>query len=68
VTSGSTGNKNIISDNRQYGVYNADGTVTIDAEHNYWGDPSGPTHSGNSGGKGDWVSDDVDYAPFSATP
>ncbi len=69
VISGSSDNKNIISNNKQYGVY-ADSTLTvdIDAEYNYWGDPSGPTHSGNSGGKGDWVSDNVDYAPFSATP
>ena len=68
VISGSSGNKNTISDNRQYGVYNADSTVIIDAEYNYWGDLSGPTHSGNLGGKGDWVSDDVDYDPFETTP
>ena len=67
VISGSSDNKNIISDNKQYGVY-ADSTVTIDAEYNYWGDLSGPTHSGNLGGKGDWVSDDVDYDPFETTP
>ena len=67
VISGSSDNKNTISDNKQYGVY-ADSTVTIDAEYNYWGDLSGPTHSGNLGGKGDWVSDDVDYDPFETTP
>ncbi|MEM7161463.1 MAG: right-handed parallel beta-helix repeat-containing protein [Bacteroidota bacterium] len=33
----------------------------IDASDNYWGDPTGPSHSTNAGGTGDLVSDSVDY-------
>ncbi len=36
----------------------------INATYNWWGDASGPTHSSNSDGKGDAVSDNVDFIPF----
>lgn len=39
----------------------------IDATYNWWGDASGPTHAGNSGGSGDAVSDNVDYDPWAET-
>ena len=40
-------------------------TTTADAENNYWGDPSGPYHpTTNPNGKGDAVSDYVDYDPW----
>jgi len=46
-----------------YGVSNG-GTGTLDAEYNYWGAASGPTHPGNPGGSGDPVSGNVDYYPW----
>ncbi len=60
-------NNNFIN-NTKYGIYINDATedITIDAENNYWGDSTGPTHTGNPSGTGDSVTDDVDYDPFSA--
>ena len=64
---------NRISGNRDWGVQNASTGVTIDAEQNWWGsitgpyDPSDDRASGglyNPGGKGDKVSDRVDYEPW----
>ncbi|MDD5326519.1 MAG: hypothetical protein PHY02_01740 [Phycisphaerae bacterium] len=38
----------------------------INAEYNWWGDPSGPYHpASNPDGQGDAVSDNVDYEPWS---
>ena len=51
-----------ISSNTEWGVYNSDETLTIDAEYNWWGDPSGP--GGVGPGTGDPVSDYVDYDPW----
>ncbi|MBU1751839.1 MAG: carboxypeptidase regulatory-like domain-containing protein, partial [Chloroflexi bacterium] len=61
-------NYNNIYDNTDYGLYNANSSSTINAENNWWGDASGPTHSGNPSGTGDCVSDYVDYTPWSTTP
>lgn len=59
---------NCIEDNRVYGVLSAaayDQTTAIfDAENNWWGDPSGPTHNSNPGGTGDEASDNVDFDPW----
>jgi hypothetical protein len=44
------------------------GAPTVDAENNWWGDASGPTHAGNPGGSGDPVSDDVNYTPWLGAP
>ena len=58
--------------NSQYGVYHS-GSGSVDAEHNWWGDSSGPlddsddTGSGglyNPSGTGDKVSDGIDYNPW----
>ena len=46
------------------GVKNEDPDDTFDAEYNWWGDASGPTHAENPGGTGDAVSDNVDYTPW----
>jgi len=43
-------------------------TVLIDAQENWWGDASGPTHDDNPGGIGDTVSDSVDYDPWLGSP
>jgi hypothetical protein len=44
------------------------GTEVLNAEYNWWGNPSGPTHAGNPGGIGDGVSDTVDYIPWLIHP
>ncbi len=46
-----------------YGFYNGD-VVKVNAENNWWGDASGPTHDDNPGGTGDRVSDNVDFDPW----
>ncbi len=51
-----------IHGNTDYGVQNLDMTVTVDAENNWWGDPSGP--GGFGPGSGDLVSQWVDYDPW----
>lgn len=55
---------NDIYDNIDFGINNRDQTFVIDATNNWWGNDSGPTHSGNPGGSGDTVSDAVNYNPF----
>ena len=64
---------NRITGNRDWGVQNASSGVIIDAQQNWWGnvtgpyDPSDDRASGglyNPGGKGDKVSDRVDYDPW----
>ena len=49
---------------RAYGVNNLGLENTISAENNYWGYPSGPSHSSNPGGQGAKVSDMVDFDPW----
>jgi hypothetical protein len=54
--------------NNAYGVY-VDSDLhnineTFDARFNWWGDPTGPTHSSNAGGVGDSIGDYVDYSPW----
>ena len=50
------------------------GSETINAENNWWGSPTGPTHVNNPGGTGDIVVDNgplpggIDYDPFRTTP
>jgi hypothetical protein len=36
----------------------------VDAENNWWGDASGPTHASNPPGLGDAVDDKVDFSPW----
>ena len=60
-TSGNGVNFNSIFANMEHGV-RYDGTGTLDAENNWWGDDSGP--SGNGPGTGDAVSANVDYDPW----
>jgi len=39
----------------------------VDAEDNWWGSATGPTHASNPGGTGDSVSDNVDFDPWLTT-
>ncbi len=55
--------QNNIVDNKDYGLYNASSNL-INAENNWWGDPTGPQHSSNASGKGNAVSDNVAFRPF----
>jgi len=61
---------NNISGNMNYGVkVTASVTEIINAEHNWWGDASGPFHpTSNSGAIGDAVSDGVDFDPWLSAP
>jgi hypothetical protein len=50
-------------------VDNEDSGATVTAEHNWWGDASGPYNaSTNSGGTGCPVSDNVDFDPWATGP
>lgn len=59
---------NNITDNDGFGVRNGDTTVTVMAEHNWWGDATGPYHETNPAGMGDTVSDHVDFDPWLGEP
>jgi len=54
---------NEIRSNTQYGLENS-GSGIADATNNWWGDNSGPSHTGNPDGTGDAVSDNVNYDPW----
>lgn len=58
-------------DNWRFGVWNRRyqrNNVTINAKDNWWGHSSGPTHPGNPQGRGDSVTDYVDYTPWLSSP
>lgn len=50
-----------------FGINHA-GDEILDAENNWWGDASGPTHGTNMDGIGDAISGDVDFTPFLTAP
>ncbi len=56
-------NYNNIHGNKDFGIEVKDpGNSSVDARHNWWGDPSGPLHMlENPNEKGDIVSDGVDF-------
>ena len=55
---------NILTDFDGFGVLN-EGSATINAKSNWWGDASGPYHETlNTDGKGVKVSDRVDFQPY----
>jgi hypothetical protein len=56
-------NNNSIKQNCSWGVHNANLPI-IDAEDNFWGDATGPRHDSNPDGRGDFVSDLVDFDPW----
>ncbi len=61
--------QNSIVGNTGYGLRNSDAAVTVSADSNWWGDPSGPYHpTQNPGGLGDRVSDHVTFSPWLLEP
>jgi hypothetical protein len=58
-------------ENNAAGLINDNGTrfpLTVDARHNWWGDPSGPTHLSNPDGTGESVTDRVIFEPWLTSP
>ena len=53
-----------IYENQLFGIENAGMAFNINAENCWWGNNTGPTHSGNPAGTGDEVTDMVDYDPW----
>jgi len=52
----------------QIAVENLQTSSIVNAENNWWGDPSGPYHATNLTGRGNPVSNAVDFQPFLTTP
>ncbi len=50
-----------------FGVNNVNQSFIINAENNWWGKNTGPTHATNFGGTGSKVSNAVDYLPYRTT-
>jgi hypothetical protein len=50
--------------NRIWALQNQNAAI-MKAEYNYWGDAAGPNHVSNTAGRGDRVSDSVDFLPYS---
>jgi len=57
-------NNNQIKNNEGGVFFNFQSGDDLDATKNYWGHSKGPTHSSNSKGKGDSVSDNVLFDPW----
>ncbi len=55
---------NLIYNNSLFGIYNSTPSLTIDARYNWWGSSFGPSHSSNSSGDGDTISDGILYNPW----
>ncbi len=58
---------NLFDGNTGLGLYYDDyyeTGLTLNAEDNCWGDPSGPTHADNPTGTGDEIYGDVDFTPW----
>ena len=73
ANSGVEAHGNCIQDNTVAGMQVDTGAhpPMLNAENNWWGDPSGPTHPSNPGGTGDAIIDPdgvVDPVPFLTTP
>jgi len=58
-----------IQGNTSVGVQNNDGSVTVNAQSNYWGSASGPHNAtSNPGGTGDNVSNNVNFSSYLSAP
>ena len=61
---------NVIADNTNSGITSLASNGTLDAEYNYWGHATGPSHTNNPHGigqGGDSASDYIDFTPWYAT-
>ncbi|MCK4614175.1 MAG: right-handed parallel beta-helix repeat-containing protein, partial [Thermoplasmata archaeon] len=67
---GNVAHHNSIYKNTEYGINATENNgCTINATHNWWGDPSGPYHpANNSQGEGDDITDYVDFNPWLKQP
>ncbi len=63
IFTGAEAKYNLLSGNN-YGMYSDADYMTVDAEMNWWGDPSGPIHPANPSAYGDSVTDYIDYDPW----
>ncbi len=65
------GDPTFLSNNFQnsssYGLHNTGGH-SLDAQYNWWGSDTGPTHPSNPTGVGDQVSDDIDFSLYLDSP
>ena len=68
ILSGDAESGNAIHANQGFGVNQEGLTGQTIATYNWWGDLSGPTHTGNPGGVGEEVTDRVIYAPWLTEP
>jgi len=60
---------NYICNNKEYGIYASLNNYAINATNNSWSDNSGPYHSiKNSEGKGDRITDNVEFDPWIVKP
>ena len=58
-----------IFSNSGYGMFNDNSYINVNAEHNWWGDATGPYHpTVNPNGLGDTVTDDIDFDPWLLGP
>lgn len=68
ILTGDVDTGNAIHDNQGYGVNQSGTNGQTFAAYAWWGDPSGPSHSGNPGGAGEEVTDRVLYDPWHTEP
>jgi uncharacterized repeat protein (TIGR01451 family) len=68
ILSGDAESGNSIHSNQGFGVNQAGTSGQTIATNNWWGDSSGPTHSGNPSGTGEAVTDRVLYNPWLTAP
>ena len=68
IATTTTINWNNIVGNTEYGVENVNISATVNATHNWWGDPCGPGPVPGGRGNGDNVSANVTYSPWLDAP
>lgn len=51
-----------------YAIWSENAGAVVDARNSWWGSVSGPTHATNPHGKGDKVTNGVEFTPWRTTP